>query len=400
MINKVKGLASQYFEEVRNIRRYLHQHPELSSEEYNTSKFISEKLTEYGINFKGGIAKTGILASIEGKNPSKKIIALRADMDALPISEENNVEYKSVNEGVMHACGHDSHVAILLGCAKILSSLKNEFEGTIKLIFQPSEEKFPGGAITMINEGILDNPKPQSIIAMHVYPNLECGKMGVRKGMYMASTDEIYITVKGKGGHAATPSLCIDPILIASHIIVSLQQIISRNAPSHIPTVLSFGKIIGQGRTNIIPNEVRIEGTLRTMNESWRSEAQQKINNIAKFTAKGMGGECDVFIDKGYPYLVNEENLTERIKDYSIEYLSKENVEDLELRMTAEDFAYFSQYAPSCLYRLGIANSSKGITSNLHTSTFDIDENSLEKGIGLMAWIAINELSINMVDNC
>ncbi len=389
---KIKQLANQYLSEIIEIRRNIHQNPELGFEETDTAAYICKKLSEYNIQFQSGIAKTGIVAFIKGKNPDKKCIALRADMDALPIMETNNCSYKSKKEGVMHACGHDAHIACLLGAAKILNNLKEEFEGSIKLIFQPSEETFPGGAQAMIKEGVLQNPETEIIIGQHVLPTLDCGKIGLKSGKYMASTDEIYLTVKGKGGHAATPELNIDPIVISAHIIIALQQITSRYSNPSMPTVLSFGKIIGNGRTNIIPDLVKIDGTLRTFDEKWRAEAHLRINEIAKSIANGMGGDCEVFIDKGYPFLINNESLTESVKDKAIEYLGNENVVDLEMRMTAEDFAYFSHLKPSCFYRLGVRNEIKGITSNLHTSTFDIDENSLETGMGLMAWLAFSQL--------
>ncbi|MCB9334631.1 MAG: amidohydrolase [Flavobacteriales bacterium] len=392
LIKIIKQKAADYKSEVIAIRRHLHQHPELSFEEYNTADFIEIKLKEYGITNRQRIVKTGIIALIEGKNPSKKVIALRADIDALPILETNKVDYKSMNDGVMHACGHDVHTSSLLGVARILNELKNEWEGTVKLIFQPGEEKIPGGASLIIKEGGLENPKPSGIIGQHVYPQLEAGKVGFKSGMYMASADEIYVTVKGKGGHAALPQLNIDPVLITSHIIVALQQIVSRAAHPTIPSVLSFGKIVGNGATNIIPDEVKLEGTFRTMNEEWREEAHVKMKRMAENIAEGMGGSCDFEIKKGYPFLVNNENLTERSKNAAIEYLGADSVVDLDLRMTAEDFAYYSHILPGCFYRLGIKNENKLINSGLHTSTFNIDEDALETSIGLMSWLAINEL--------
>ena len=325
---------------------------------------------------------------IKGKNPDSRTIALRGDMDALPIQEENTIDYKSMNDGVMHACGHDVHTSCLLGAARILNELKEEWEGTIKLIFQPGEEKLPGGASLMIKEGVLENPRPQNVIGQHVFPELEVGKVGFKSGMYMASADEVYVTVKGKGGHAALPYAVIDPIYIASNIIVSLQQIVSRNARPDIPTVLSFGKIRGEGATNVIPDEVKIEGTFRTMNEEWREKAHIRMKELAEGIAKSMGGECEFEVRKGYPFLVNDEETTRRSKEAAVEYLGKENVVDLNLRMTGEDFAYFSQVAPGCFYRLGVRNEKENITSNLHTPTFNVDEESLKVGMGLMAYIA------------
>jgi len=390
---KIKSLATSMHEEVVHIRRHLHQHPELSFEEVETGKYIAKKLKAYGIPFEHGMAGNGVVALIKGKNPNKKVIALRGDIDALPIKEANEVPYKSKNEGVMHACGHDVHTSSLLGTAKILHAVRDHFEGTIKLIFQPGEEKLPGGASIMIKEGVLENPKPISIFGQHVHPPLEAGKIGVRPGMYMASTDEIYITVKGQGGHGALPHNCVDPILITSHIIVALQQVVSRNANPTVPTVLTLGKINSTGgATNIIPSEVKVEGTFRTMDEEWRKQAHQKMIKIATSMAEGMGGKCDFEVRQGYPYLINNEDLTLRAKKNAQEFLGAENVVDLPIRMTAEDFAYYSQKIPACFYRLGIRNESRGITSNVHTDTFDVDESALELSIGLMAWLAIWEL--------
>lgn len=394
LIQLIKQKAAAYKAEVIAIRQHLHQHPELSFKEFKTADFIEDKLNEYGITNQKRLVKTGIIALIEGKNPNKKIIALRSDHDALPIQEENNIDYKSVNNGVMHACGHDVHTSSLLGVAKILNELKDEFEGTVKLIFQPGEEIIPGGASLIIKEGGLESPSPSKMFGQHVYPQLEAGKVGFRPGMYMASADEIYVTVKGKGGHAALPQLTIDPILIASHIIVALQQIVSRGAHPTVPTVLSFGKIIGEGATNIIPDEVKLEGTFRTMNEEWRAKAHQKMKKMAEDIAEGMGGECVFDIHVGYPFLVNDEELTARAKQRAIEFLGVENVVDLDLRMTAEDFAFYSQFLPTCFYRLGVKNDQKQINSGLHTSTFNVDEDALETGMGLMAWLTLKELQV------
>ena len=390
---KIKALANQYYEEIIHIRRYLHQHPELSFEEVETGKYIAKKLKSYGIPFEHGMAGNGVVALIKGKNSTLKTIALRGDIDALPIKEANDVPYKSKNEGVMHACGHDVHTASLLGVAKILNAIKDHFEGTIKLIFQPGEEKLPGGASIMIKEGVLQNPAPISIFGQHVHPPLEAGKIGIRPGMYMASTDELYMTVTGAGGHGALPQNCVDPILITSHIVVALQQIVSRNANPTVPSVLTLGKINSTGgATNIIPSEVKLEGTFRTMDEVWRKEAHQKMIKMAEAIAEGMGGKCEFEVRRGYPFLINNEDLTLRAKRNAQAFLGEENVIDLPIRMTAEDFAYYSQEIPACFYRLGTGNKAKGITSNVHTDTFDVDESALELGMGLMTWLAINEL--------
>ena len=391
---KIKQLAKDYASEVVANRRYLHTNPELSFQEFNTARFVAQKLKDIGLIPQEGIANTGVVALIEGKNPGSKVVGLRADMDALPIFEKNDVPYKSVNEGVMHACGHDAHTSSLLGTAKILHQLRDQFEGTIKLVFQPAEEKAPGGASIMIKEGVLENPAPNSMLGQHVAPNIPVGKIGFREGMYMASTDELYLTIKGKGGHGAMPDQLIDPVLIASHVIVSLQQIISRNRKPANPSVLSFGRFIADGVTNVIPNEVTIQGTFRCMDEEWREDGLRRMKKMAEGITEAMGGVCDFEIVNGYPFLKNHPELTRRLKNEAIEYMGKENVIDLDLWMAGEDFAFYSQVVDSCFYRLGTRNESRGIISGVHTPTFDIDEASLEIGPGLMSWLAIRELQL------
>jgi len=391
---KIKHLSSEYFLEIVNVRRHLHANPELSKEEYQTAAFVMQKLKKFGIPYTGGIAGTGVVAMIQGKNPDSKVVGLRADMDALPILEENDVEYKSLNPGVMHACGHDVHTASLLGVAKILNELRNEFSGTVKLIFQPSEETYPGGAIMMINEGVLENPEVDVMIGQHVYPLLDAGVVGMKPGKYMASTDELFFTVKGRGGHGATPDLNIDPVVISAHIILALQNIPSRFASPVMPTVVSIGKVIANGKTNVIPNEVKMEGIVRTFDDDWRKKIHELIAEISASIARSMGGECELFIDKGYPALVNDDELTHRIAGFAKDFLGEDQVASLNQRMTAEDFAYFAQKVPGCFYRLGIRNEKEGITSNLHSSTFDVDETSLETGMGLMTWLAFKELEV------
>jgi amidohydrolase len=391
--NRIKRLARVYLREVTQIRRYLHQYPELSGKEALTAEFISKQLAGWGIEHQTGIAGHGIVGIIRGEKPGDRVIALRADMDGLPIRELNQSDYISKNKGVMHACGHDVHMASLLGTARILKSLEPELCGTVKLIFQPSEEKYPGGALPMIKAGVLESPKPDFIIGQHVYPELEAGKIGLRSGKYMASTDEVHLTIKGKGGHAAIPHKVTDPVTITALIIVALQQIVSRNAQPTTPSVLSFGRIIAEGQANIIPDEVKVSGTMRTFDEEWRLEIQKKIRTIASSIAEGMGGTCEVSIHKGYPFVYNDPQVTEKVKALAEEYLGKENVVELDMRMTAEDFSYFAREVPGCFYRLGVMNQARGIISNLHTSTFDADESSLETGVGLMSWIVAHELS-------
>lgn len=389
---KIKALSAEFAPGIIQIRRHLHANPELSEKEFNTADFICKTLDEFGVTYTRNVGGNGIVAKIEGQQPQTATLALRADMDALPINELNECEYKSLNPGVMHACGHDVHMSSLLGTTKILNELRNEFEGTIRLIFQPSEEKFPGGALAMIKDGVLENPVPERILGQHVLPTLEAGKVGFKSGKYMASTDEVYLTIKGRGGHSATPDLNTDTVLIASHIIVALQQVVSRMAPPGVPTVLSFGRVIADGRTNIIPSEVKIDGTFRTFDEVWRARAHEKITMIAKGMAESMGGTCDVFIDHGYPFLVNDDLATSEAKALAQQYLGPENVVELEQRMTAEDFAYYTQIIPACFYRLGVKNPEWSTIRNLHTPEFDADERSLETGMGLMAWLAVNQL--------
>jgi len=389
--DKIKNLAETIFNDVVGYRRHIHANPELSFKEFETSLYVKDKLTKWGIEFTS-CANTGVVGLIKGNLPSDKVIALRGDMDALPIHEDNDKPYRSKNHGVMHACGHDVHTSSLLGTAFILNQLKEEFGGTIKLIFQPAEELLPGGASIMIKEGVLENPMPQYIVGQHVMPLIESGKVGFRSGIYMASTDELYVTVTGKGGHGAQPHQNIDPVLIASHIIIALQQIVSRNADPRLPSVLSFGKVTANGATNIIPNEVKIEGTFRTLDEDWRAEAHKRMKKMAEGIAESMGGSCDFDIHKGYPFLINEEKLTANARGFAEDFLGKENVIDLDIWMAAEDFSFYSQVTDACFYRLGTGNAAKDTMHSVHTPKFDIDEDALKLSTGLMAYIALKQL--------
>lgn len=388
LINEIKGLASALQPELSAIRRHLHTHPELSELEHATAAFIAQKLTAWGIPFQEGIADTGIVAEISCTHPQAGMIALRADMDALPIQEQNACAYRSQVAGVMHACGHDVHMTCLLGAAYILKKLQPKLKRPVRLIFQPSEEKFPGGAIRMIEQGVLEHPTPEAIIGQHVLPTLEAGKVGFLSGPYMASTDEVYLTIKGRGGHAATPELNIDPVVMAAQVVLALQQIVSRMAPPDIPTVLSFGRIFGDGRTNVIPDQVTLDGTLRTFSEEWRVQAHNKIRQVAEGITTSFGGSCEVRIAKGYPFLVNNDRVTAQSREAAISYLGADMVVELDRRMTAEDFAYFSQALPACFYRLGVKTPGSSEIRNLHTSRFDVDESCLSTGAGLMAWMA------------
>ena len=390
-ITKEQLLASaqNQLEKVRQVRRHLHAHPELSFQEHETAYFLQARLEEAGIEVKTGYAETGLVAVIKGKNPDSRLFALRGDMDALPIKEENTIDYRSQNEGVMHACGHDVHSACALGAGLILQELKDEWEGTVHILFQPGEEKLPGGASLMIRDGAL-NPLPKGIVGQHVFPELPAGKVGFKPGMYMASADEIYITLKGKGGHAALPHKNKDAIAAMAQMITGLQQVVSRMAPPAIPCVLSFGKVIANGATNVIPNEVYIEGTFRTMDEAWRAEAHDLIRKVGSKIAGSFGVEADVDVRMGYPYVENDPALTMSAMDAAKELLGADNVVDLEIRMTGEDFAYYSQHMPGCFYRLGTSSpDGKQFTSPVHTPTFDIDEHALLTGTALMAWLAM-----------
>ena len=386
--DKIKLLANNYANEFINIRRHLHAHPELSYKEFETSAFIQQKLTELNIPFEIK-ATTGVIGLIKGKNAESRVIALRADIDALPITEENNISYKSKNIGVMHACGHDVHTTILLGAAKILNELKDQWEGTVKLIFQPGEEKNPGGASLLIKEGVLENPKPQGIFGLHVHPGLDFGKLSFRKGRVMASADEIYITIKGKGGHAAAPHLTADTVLIASHLIVALQQIISRNKNPQAPSVLSICSVQGGHTTNVIPSEVKLMGTFRAMDETWRYKAHELIKKLSVELVESMGAEIDLHIDVGYPTVDNDATLTSNAWQLANEFIGKENVEETEMRMGAEDFGYYTQQIPGCFYRLGVRNEAEDIIHNVHTPKFNIDERAIEIGMGVMAWLGV-----------
>jgi amidohydrolase len=386
LLQKIKQLAAQYAQEFIEIRQHLHANPELSYQEYNTSTFIQNKLTSLGIEFTI-MATTGVVAIIKGNNSTSRVIALRADMDALPIVEENEVPYKSKNIGVMHACGHDVHTSCLLGAAKILNELKNDWEGTVKLIFQLGEEKNPGGASLMIKEGVLKNPTPTNIIGLHVHNGLQVGKLSFREGKVMASADEIYITISSNGGHAAAPHLTVDTILVASHLIIALQHIISRNNNPTSPSVLTISSINGGNATNVIPSQVKLMGTFRAMDETWRYKAHELIKKQATAIVEGFGATLDLKIDIGYPTVFNDPSFTKKCWQLGNDFMGENNVEETEIRMGAEDFGFYAQKIPACFFRLGIRNEEKQIIHGMHTPKFNIDENAIEIGIGAMAWL-------------
>ncbi|MFP4620439.1 MAG: M20 family metallopeptidase [Bacteroidales bacterium] len=381
--------ATHYFDTIVGIRRHIHQNPELSFQEYHTIQYIEQQLAREGFDFEKPL-ETGITGVLKGKKSNSRVVGLRADIDALPVEEKNEVEYASKNKGIMHACGHDAHTAALIGALLILRDLKEEFKGNVKFIFQPGEEKLPGGAKNMIEQGVLENPVPDLIIGQHVYPDLPSGKIGYKPGPYMASSDEIYITIRGKGGHGAIPHKTDDTVYLASQLIQSLQQIVSRKAPPTIPTVLSFGKITANGATNVIPQEVYMEGTFRTMDETWRMEAHRLISRIAEsIVAPTHNTKAEVSIRKGYPVLINNEDMTRKCMEYSAQLFGEGNIKMLDIRMTAEDFAYYTRKIPGVFYRLGVGSKSQDTESSLHSSTFNIDEEALKTGMANMAWLAI-----------
>ncbi|MBR1766627.1 MAG: amidohydrolase [Bacteroidales bacterium] len=392
MLNQIKHLAHAQADEVIAYRRHLHQHPELSQQEYQTMQYVADRLRDMGLTPKVGIGKTGVMAMIRGAiNPDSYCVGLRADYDALPLNECTGLPFASLNPGVMHACGHDMHTASLLGAARILTQIRHQLSGSVMLVFEPSEEMYPGGARMMMDDGLFADVTPNEMYAFHCLPEMDFGRVGMRKGKYMASTDELYWTVKGRGGHGATPHLSVDPILIASHIVVALQQLVSRNASPLMPTTLSFGKFIGSGRTNIIPDEVKMEGIIRTFDEEWRLQCHDKIRSISCGLAEAMGGSCDLFIDYGYPYVFNDDRCTQQVHDHAVEYLGAQQVEWLDMRMTSEDFAFFAQKIPSCYFRIGIHT--PGLPyNNLHRPDLLVDERSIELASGFVAYNAYRAL--------
>ncbi|MFT5859726.1 MAG: amidohydrolase [Flavobacteriaceae bacterium] len=385
-------LSESLHEKVQNHREYLHAHPELSYQEFETMEYVSKALTDIGIEHTSGIGDTGIVAIIRGDQHSEKdsCIGLRADLDALPIQEENDVAYKSTVDGVMHACGHDVHTSILLGAAEVLHLKRNELPQPVKLVFQPGEEKNPGGATLMLRDGVLENPSVDKMMALHVFPDMEVGNIGFKEGIYMASCDEIYITIHGKGGHGATPHNCVDPIMIGANMLQTMQQIVSRQCDPKTPCVLSFGHFEALGATNVIPSKALLKGTFRTMDEPWRAKALELIERTAKQIAEASGGTAEVEISKGYPYLENDPLTTQKMRAIGIELLGSENVIELPIRLTAEDFSYYSQEVPVCFFRLGVRNESKGIIHGVHHPQFDIDPESLKIGIQMMSLAAFS----------
>ncbi len=386
MLNRIRQLADEVYPEVVRLRRAIHQKPELAFEEHATAALVAEELASLPVEFRTGVAQTGVVATLKGGQPGPTV-ALRADMDALPIHEETGLEFASGNAGAMHACGHDAHTASLLGTAMILSRLKDDWPGTVRFIFQPSEEKPPGGARAMIKEGVLEGV--DAIYGQHVAPELQTGVIGVRSGAYMASADEVYVTIHGEGGHAAAPhELKGDAVLAAAHVLTALQSVISRHRPPGVPSVLSFGRVIADGATNVLPDLARLEGTFRAMDEDWREKGRNLIRRTAEHAAQALGATAEVDFTIGYPALFNHEEPSQCVRSAAKDFVGEERTLDLDQWYAAEDFAFFVEECPGAFYRLGTGNKSEGITHGLHTPRFTIDEEALRSGAGFMAYLA------------
>ncbi len=395
MLDRVRQLAEETFPEVVRLRRALHRRPELAFEEHETAALVAETLREIGLEPITGVAKTGVVAHVEGARPGPTV-ALRADMDALPITEATGLDFCSEVDGTMHACGHDAHTAMLLGAARILHTLRDDLAGTIRLVFQPSEEKAPGGASVMVEEGVLGDMGGHGpvthIFGQHVFPDLPAGTLGVRAGTFMASADEIYLTVKGQGGHAAAPELLVDSVLVQAHILTALQAIVSRNRPPGVPSLLSFGRVEALGATNVIPDEVKLAGTFRSMDEDWRFKAHDLIKRTAEKTAEAFGATCEVEVVVGYPVLRNDETAAALVRQAAVDYVGAERVVDLPMWYASEDFAFYTEEIPGCFSVLGVGNEAAGITHGLHTPRMTVDEDALRVGTGFLAALAVRQL--------
>jgi amidohydrolase len=389
-VSKLHKRVDEIFEKVKGYREHLHANPELSFHEFNTMNFVSEQLTKIGIPHEKNVAGTGVVGIIRGTHHSleQSCIGLRADLDALPIPEASNVPYKSKVDGVMHACGHDVHTSILLGATELLFEMKDELPNPVKLIFQPGEEMHPGGASLIIEAGVLENPKVSRMYGLHVFPELPAGKVGLKEGLYMASSDEIHLQIQGVGGHGALPEKCINPLMMGAEFVLKAQELIKENETDDIPTVLSFGRFEALGSTNVIPSSAEIKGTFRTMNEEWRAEAHQLLGKLAESISLKYNGKANLKISKGYPFLVNSTELTRKLKSSFQHVLGEENVADLPIRMTAEDFAFYSQKIPVCFFRLGTGFSNGRENYSVHHPNFDVDMESLKTGVLSMVFAA------------
>ena len=395
MLDRIRQLAADGAPETVRLRRAIHRRPELAFQERETAALVAGTLRQWGVEPIEGVAQTGVVAHVVGARPGPTV-ALRADIDALPITEATGLDFASESPGVMHACGHDAHTAMLLGAARILHELRGEWAGTVRLVFQPSEEKAPGGARVMIEEGVLGemdgHAAPVAIFGQHVFPELPAGTLGVRGGPFMASADEVYLTVRGKGGHAAAPEHLTDVVLAQAHVLTALQAVVSRNRPPGIPSILSFGKVTADGATNVLPDEARIEGTFRSMDEDWRWRAHDLIRRTAKHTAQALGATCDVEVREGYPALVNDAALADAVRQSAVALVGEERVIDLPMWYASEDFSFYTNEIPGCFTVLGVRNEAEGITHGLHTPRMTVDEAALETGAAFLAALAVRRL--------
>lgn len=386
---QIKALSEKHFPRIVELRRRIHANPELAFEEFETGKLVAETLATLGVEVKTGVARTGILGTLRGNG--KKVVALRSDMDALPIKEATGLEFASRNEGKMHACGHDAHTAIGLGAAMILAELKAQLHGDVRFLFQPSEERNPGGAPFMIEDGALDGV--DEVYGLHVIAQHDAGTVGFCEGAMMASADELYITIRGKSGHGARPQFAIDPIVAASQVILALQTLVSRNLDPFAQGVITIGSIHGGFAPNIIPEEVKLVGTLRSMTPAWRTYAHRRIEEIVRGTCDAADAHFDLLIDKGYPVLVNDPRKTKFAEDAARTLFGGEQVFTAERLMAAEDFAYYLEKTPGTFYRLGIRNLARGITADIHNDHFTIDEEALKTGAAMQAYLAVKALT-------
>ncbi len=391
---RIRKKARLLFPEIVRIRREIHRHPELSFKEFRTTALIREFLLKLGLKIEHDFLETGIAALLEGgeKKTEGKLVALRADIDALPLQEENTHEFCSLENGVMHACGHDMHTAILLGAAVVLSDIKKSLPGDVLFIFQPGEEKAPGGAKPLIEAGLFRQYHPSAVFALHCLPQLQSGKLALREGAIMAAADELYITVYGEGGHASAPHKTIDPVLAAAHIVTALQHLVSRVVSPYEPAVVSISSIHGGGATNIIPGKVHMTGTLRTMNEELRREMHKRLRETVEQIGMGMGARAEIEIVDGYPVVVNHPETTRVIREAFVAYFGKNSVEECEPFMTAEDFAYYLQHCPGTFIHLGTGSSKPEKGNTLHSPFFNPDESAIGTGMEAMSYAALSWL--------
>jgi len=382
VIDAFEAGANEIFDSVVDVRRTLHRHPELSGEERETARRVAERLRGLDLDdVQTGINGHGVVATLDGAKPGPTLL-LRADMDALPIQEETELDFASEADGVMHACGHDVHTASLLGTAALLARHRDALRGQVRFCFQPHEERLPGGAKGMIDEGVLDGV--DAAFGQHVKPDLPPGTIGVRPGWAMASADEVYVTVNGDGGHAGSPhELDTDATYVAAQILSGLQSVISRHCPPGTPSVLTIGRLVADGATNVIPATARLEGTFRAMGEDWRHRAHGLLRRVATRTAEAHGAAADVDVRTGYPALRNHEAEATLVADAAHDYVGPDRTVDADRWFAGEDFAYFLQERPGAFYQLGV-----GSEHGLHTSGLTVDEEALRTSTGFMAYLA------------